>query len=248
MPPRIIVGVDFSPEAELAARQAMEIARHIGAQVFLIRCTDPVELPEVREDGTSAQRETSRIYRAGLARHLAADREQLASLHERLSGQGPTVSQMLSEGFPDEALCRAAEELAGDLVVVGTHGRTGFQWFALGSVAERVVRLCPIDVLVARRDGAGRGGYRRILVATDFSPAADRALDRALELAAGGAKVDVVHYLGIRLPAEYYASSLVASSVPLPDPLELELTAAVRERGANSSTRVGGPASSSGSM
>ena len=48
---------------------------------------------------------------------------------------------MLIEGLPDQGLRRAAEELSADLVVVGTHGRTGLRWFFLGSVAQHVVRL-----------------------------------------------------------------------------------------------------------
>jgi nucleotide-binding universal stress UspA family protein len=230
LPSKIIVGVDFSPESELAARQAVDIARHVGAEVVLIYGGETVEMPVLGPGVNPAAAEAfQQTYGAGLARALAERREQLSSLRERLSGQGAIVSQMVSEGFPDAAICRAAEELGGDLVVVGTHGRTGLRWFFLGSVAEHVVRASPSDVLVARREGAGRGGYRRILVGTDFTPAAERALDRALDLAAPGALVDVVHFFNVVLPPPLYAT---VTSVLVPDDLEQALAASARERGA----------------
>jgi nucleotide-binding universal stress UspA family protein len=230
LPSKIIVGVDFSPESELAARQALDIARHVGAEVVLIYCGETVEMPVLSGRVSPAAAEAfEQTYRAGLTRALAERREQLSSLRERLSGQGAVVSQMVSEGFPDAALCRAAEELGGDLTVVGTHGRTGLRWFFLGSVAEHVVRSSATDVLVARREGAGRGGYHRILVGTDFTPAAERALDRALDLAAPGALVDVVHFYNLVLPPPLYAT---VTSALMPDNLEQAIAATARERGA----------------
>jgi nucleotide-binding universal stress UspA family protein len=227
---KIIVGIDFSTESELAARQAVEVARHVGAEVILIHCGETVELPVLDARTTASAREAfEETYRAGLARALAARREELSSLRERLSGQGPTISQVMMEGFPDAALCLAADELGSELSVVGTHGRTGLRWFFLGSVAEHVVRASSADVLVARREGAGPGGYHRILVATDFTPASDRALDRALDLAAADAHVDVVHFFNVVLPSSLYAS--VPTVLAPPDHLTEEIAAAVRERG-----------------
>ena len=229
LPSKIIVGVDFSPESELAARQAVDVARHVGAEVVLIHCGETVEMPVLGLRTPAAAEAFEETYRSGLARALAARREDLSSLRERLSGQGPIISQMMIEGFPDAALCQVADELGGELVVVGTHGRTGLRWFFLGSVAEHVVRSSATDVLVARGEGAGRGGYHRILVGTDFTPVAERTLDRALDLAAPGAHVDVVHFFTMVLPPPLYAS--VPAMLAPPDHLEQEIAAAARERG-----------------
>ena len=228
--PRVLVGVDFSPESDLASRQAVEIARHIGGDVVLAHCGETVELPQLGDKATAAGRKAFEAYRAELAAALTARREQLATLRERLSGQGAIVSQTMCEGFPDTALCRAGDELEADLLVVGTHGRTGLRWFLLGSIAEQVVRQSTVDVLVARREGTGRGGYERILVATDFSSTAERALDRALEVAATGAQVDVVHFFGLRLASQFVSGVAMAPPGP-PDQLELEIAASARERG-----------------
>ncbi len=56
----------------------------------------------------------------------------------------------VSTGVPDIDIVRAARELEVDLIVIATHGRTGFEHFVLGSVAERVIREAPCPVLVTR--------------------------------------------------------------------------------------------------
>lgn len=195
---KIAVGIDFSPESTLAARQAVAIARHLGAEVVLVHAQLFVELPQVGPEPEAQVRAAVDGYRSMLFRELEESRTRLGELRASLAGQGAEVSQVLVEGATDEALCSAARELGADLFVVGTHGRTGLRWFFLGSVAQRVVRNSTVDVLVARRDGAGAGGFKNVMVATDFSPPARRALDRALELVAPGGRVDVVHCLPFR--------------------------------------------------
>lgn len=190
---KIAVAVDFSPESTLAARQALAIARHAGAEVVLVHAQLFVELPHVGPEPEAQVRAAVDSYRSLLARELEESRRQLGELRSALAGQGAEIAQALVEGTTDEALCAAARDLAADLLVIGTHGRTGLRWFFLGSVAQRVVRHSTVDVLVARRDGAGAGGFKSVLVATDFSPASVRALDRALELVAPGGSIDVLH-------------------------------------------------------
>ena len=198
---------------------------------MLTHCGDTVELPALPDGAGSGGRQVFEVYRSTLADILVTHREQLSSLRERLAGQGPRVSQVLREGFPDSALCDAGADSGADLVVVGTHGRTGLRWFLLGSVAAGVVRRCETDVLVARREGAGRGGFHRILVATDFSPGAERALDRALDLAAEGAQVEVIHCCGVRWPALVYSGAPLAAIPRPPDPVAREIEAAAVARG-----------------
>src|SRR3569623_3627512 len=83
-----------------------------------------------------------------------------------------------------------------DLIVMGTHGRTGLSRVLLGSVAERVVRQAPCSELIAREHGAPRP-YRHLHVQVNFSEASRRALDEAGELAArSGATVPLLHVRG----------------------------------------------------
>lgn len=195
-PLHVAVAVDFSPEADRAVRLGFELARASGGELILLHAIErPDDLPIV-----SLRPELSRAIETRRSRAASAaerDRTRLAELCDQLSAQGgATVLHSVLDGRPDLVVPRAARELGADLLLVGTHGRTGLRWFFLGSVAERMIRSSEIDVLVARGDGPAPGGFRRILVATDFSPQADRALDRAMTLAAGDAVIDVVHFTG----------------------------------------------------
>jgi nucleotide-binding universal stress UspA family protein len=187
---KIVVGVDFSEESEIAVHQALGVARHLGGELVLVHVRATVELPAV---SPGAKQGLEEHWRDAAAGELAAAREQLGRLRERLLGQGVDVSQLLVEDHPDDGVCAAASELAARVTVVGTHGRTGLHWLQMGSVAQKVVPQSETDVLVARR--ARRDGYHRILVATDFSASAERALDGAIALAAPGGVIDLVHYL-----------------------------------------------------
>jgi nucleotide-binding universal stress UspA family protein len=235
---KILVGIDFSAESELAARQALEVARHVGGELILLHAGDTIERPQLGRNASKATRDALDVYWAGLSEALRCHREKLSDVRERLDGQGAAVSQVLSEGFPAEAIGKVAQEMKADLVLVGTHGRTGLRWFVLGSVAEAVVRTCPVDVLVARRQDIRPGGFRRILVGTDFSPASRRALDRAVELAARGGQIDVVHFYGLHWPEGFYGG---APFSPPPVSLEKEIARAARDRGEEFIASAGGP-------
>ncbi len=168
---KIAVGIDLSAESELAALQAMSLARRDGASLVLIH--------------------------AGPTH--ADDRARVQALHQRLVGQGVEVSSLLVGGTPEEALPGAAHDLGCDLIAVGTHGRMGIARLFGGSVAEATVRRAASSVLVARGDTtAAEGGFHRIVIGVDFSPLSEVAIARALVLAAHGAEVRLVHAWTIR--------------------------------------------------
>lgn len=182
---RIVVGVDFSRESELAVEHALSIARHLDAAIVLVHAKVIIERSDVPP-------RLSDSYATIAELHQTHVREQLAEIRERHGGQGVDISHVLIDGYADSALEEAAAEMGAGLIAVGTHGRTGVKRFFLGSVAEKVVRVASRDVLVAR-PGHSAGGYQRILVPTDFSPLAELALQRATELAAAGATIDLFH-------------------------------------------------------
>jgi nucleotide-binding universal stress UspA family protein len=186
---KIVVGTDFSPEANRALQQAMEIARHTGAELTLLHVGAVLDMVQ---DVPRLAAPAMRDYERALKAQLGDLRRQLEELRQRVSGQGVTVSHMITDGFADTGLCAAVDELGADLLVTGTHGHTGVRRFLMGSVAARVVRLCNAPVLVARGE-APRGGYRRILVPTDFSEAADAALETALQVASPQAEIVLLH-------------------------------------------------------
>ncbi|HKE14588.1 MAG TPA: universal stress protein [Kofleriaceae bacterium] len=189
---RILVGVDFSPESEKAVMHAAQLARQKGARLILAHV---VALPaDVVEDSSYDP-----IFRAQVASaelgvmHRSQAGDLLQEIASRCEALGVQSESLLVDDNASDGLARIAEDMAADLLVVGTHGRTGLKRFLLGSVAERAVRLAEVHSLVARGDLADGRGYQRILVASDFSPASRSALAMALAIAPAGAAVEVVH-------------------------------------------------------
>jgi nucleotide-binding universal stress UspA family protein len=223
--PKIAVGIDFSKESDAAATEALRLARHVGGELVLVHASTPIDLPGLQSAALSAGERALEALRGFLSQTLARDRLRLIELRERMNGDVHVVHALI-EGHPDSGLCTAARETGSSLLVVGTHGYTGLNWFLLGSVAQRVIRMADVDVLVARNRRSSSDGYRRILVATDFSPSSGRALDRALELAAPGAQIDVVHFYHQAPHAELYEAVRDAVGADLNETLMGELTAA----------------------
>jgi len=187
----ILVGVDFSQPSRVALEHALDIARHTDARLVLVYVGVTPQRPDSVPDGILPMlTEYERILKG----YLAEDRRRLAELCARSADEGVDVSAMIVDDLPDRGICKAAAECDADLVIVGTHGRTGVKRLLLGSVAERVVRLSGHDVLVARPGARPTaGGYREILVATDFSAMAEAGLRAAIALAAPGARIDILH-------------------------------------------------------
>jgi nucleotide-binding universal stress UspA family protein len=101
---------------------------------------------------------------------------------------GVAVEAQVVEGRPVAEILRVAKEGATGLIVLGTHGRTGFDRLLLGSVTERVLRQasCPVLTVTARAVPAyreGRPPFERIVCPIDFSAPSTRALEHALSLA-----------------------------------------------------------------
>jgi nucleotide-binding universal stress UspA family protein len=232
---RIVVAVDFSAESQSAVEQAMNVARKNGAELVLLHVCG---VPDKPNDVPDAMRATLNVYEEMLREQLSEVRRQLDELGAQLSGQGVEISHVVREGFPDSAIVETARELHADLIVTGSHGRTGFARFLMGSVAERVVRLSEVPVLVARAAAgeSAAGGYHRIAVAVDFSDITDEVISAALAVAARGAQVDVLHAWEMS-PLSYQAMVPVKAAQDLVQPLKDSLRGAATERGAELITR-----------
>lgn len=135
---KVLVGTDFSDGASRALERAVDVARRYGATLHLVHVW---ELPHVA---------TSLVIDPGFEWHTPVEqaaRAQLDALVERLRASRVEVSSTLLGGVAWEQIVEAIAPAGADLVVVGTHGRSGIRRALLGSVAERVVRLSPVPVL-----------------------------------------------------------------------------------------------------
>lgn len=135
---RILVPVDFSPTSEVAVGAAIELARTFGARLTLLHVWS---IPSMG-------------YAEALAWPLegmeAAARAALDDVLARVVKSVPTTDTQLRFGVDWERIIEAIGDDKSDLVVMGTHGRTGLSRMFLGSVAEKVVRMSPVPVLTIR--------------------------------------------------------------------------------------------------
>ncbi len=144
----ILCPIDFSNSCERVLDVAAHVARSEGARLTLLHVTDvPGALSDkvivAHEGGDHAVR-TSAYVRESALREL----ERCAA---PLRARGVEVETAFAAGSVVQAILRASSERAADLIVMGTHGRTGLSHMLLGSVAERVLRLSPVPVLTVRQ-------------------------------------------------------------------------------------------------
>jgi nucleotide-binding universal stress UspA family protein len=140
----ILVGTDFSSASRPAFRRAVDLAASNGAELWIAHV---LALPAVLGmEGYVLPRTYDEI--ALVIRQDAQKRlQRLLSLAQRA---GVRARSLVLNGVPHEALNRSAHRHRADLMVLGTHGRTGLARIFVGSVASRVVATAPCPVLTVR--------------------------------------------------------------------------------------------------
>ncbi len=142
---RVLAATDFSPCSHEALEYAGELAGRFSAELHLVHVAeDPHAL--LPHSGATIPVEA-------LAKAKEQTDEALTRAAELLEQAGRHVERSVVRGNPFLEIIRYAREHDIDLIVIGTHGRTGLQQALMGSVAERVVRKAPCPVLVVRASG-----------------------------------------------------------------------------------------------
>jgi nucleotide-binding universal stress UspA family protein len=190
---RILCPVDFSDFSRHALDQALAIAKWCGASVTVLHVVPPELEPDpLLPMGRAAPAPLT-------ATHFNQLRAQVTRFARAEGGDQVPVTVEVTEGNIVAETLRFATEPPADLLVLGTHGRSGFDRLLLGSVTERLLRKAPCPVLTVPRRmpdvvPVGPVLYRRILCAVDFSPSSAKALDYAIALeAASDARVSALH-------------------------------------------------------
>jgi nucleotide-binding universal stress UspA family protein len=141
---KILVPCDFSTYAEHALTWAVRLAQVENAKIILVNAV-PI-LPNLSFTEVPVLVDIPKIEH----QLIASSEEQLRKfVAGHNTGNVPIESRAML-GDPFAVICHVAEEEQADLIVLGSHGRTGLSHVFLGSVAERVVRHAPCPVLVAR--------------------------------------------------------------------------------------------------
>ena len=139
MPQTILCPVDFSKGSEQAVSKAEELARALRAEVEIFLA---YQLPVFALPDSSVT--VSPTFVADLTERA---QEALDAHKNRVAAHDIPVTTRIVEGNPADAICDRATELGATLIVMCTHGRSGFRRFLLGSTAERVVRMATVPVL-----------------------------------------------------------------------------------------------------
>ena len=149
-PKKILVATDFSSNAQLAADHAAAVAKSFGAELTLLHIV-PLGTYVDFANHMESQAVNQTDFRKAVQAKIQGDSTKEV---DRLRALGITVHFATTDGQPASEISRYAKENAFDLVVVGTHGRTGLARVLLGSVAEGVIRECAMPVLTIRTSPA----------------------------------------------------------------------------------------------
>jgi nucleotide-binding universal stress UspA family protein len=143
IPKKILVPTDYSDTAEHGTRYAFELAQALGAKVSLLHVYAIPVPPEAGGMASDFVRETQQ-----------EAEKQLQYAAAKYQGSGLLAGTQLVSGDASEAILSTAREIGADLIIIGTHGRSGVRRMLLGSVAETVLRRAPCPVLAIRDPSA----------------------------------------------------------------------------------------------
>ncbi|MBX5440760.1 MAG: universal stress protein [Solirubrobacteraceae bacterium] len=141
----IVVGTDGSETASEAVRQAVELARDIGAKIRLVSAYEPVPASRLRVEKQQVPQDVQ--WMVNPREDVDATLEDAA---EMVRTAGVEVETYARQGDPADAILDVAEETEADLIVVGNKGMTGAKRFLLGSVPNKVSHHAPCSVLIIR--------------------------------------------------------------------------------------------------
>ena len=141
---RICCPIDFSDASRAAMEVAADLARRFGAELVLLHAY-PIPGYTFPDGSVVASPRMMQDLADQAQKHL----EEWRADAEKLAG-GPRVTAEKAVGEPAAEILEVARERGADLIVMGTHGRTGLEHALMGSIAERVVRRAHCPVLTER--------------------------------------------------------------------------------------------------
>jgi nucleotide-binding universal stress UspA family protein len=203
----VLVPVDFSKMSTHAIETAKRLAGRLGAGVHLAHIHHWQYPTEFLGPVLSAGRPVS--FEEHQQKTLGEELKTLA----RKAGLADGATHLVEGPSAFHEICRLAKEIPADLIVMPTHGHTGFKHVFLGSTAERVVQHAPCPVLITRsKPGAKVESPQlagQILVPVDFSKCSLAGLDYAIDFAARSGATRVILFHAV-YPGYIYASDGLA--------------------------------------
>ncbi len=144
---RILVPVDYSDGSRAALEYAMGLAEMCGAGIDVLHV---MEIPPQVGRDVQVRLESGEVRRLSEMMEAQA-RDEADAFLKRFRDRGTVqVGMRLEEGTPHKRIVEVAAKDGYDLIVMNTHGLSGFQRFVIGSVAEKVMRNAPCPILIVR--------------------------------------------------------------------------------------------------
>ena len=146
---RILIAVDDSRYADHAAEFGFEMARLCNAEVGLVNIIEPIVMPSAGSDSiTGITTEVSMMDEPEMIRvQKEAAENTIKRIHAQYAEQ-LKITNFTEYGVTADGILKCSAEFAADMIVIGTHSRTGIDRLFMGSIAENVVRHSKIPVLV----------------------------------------------------------------------------------------------------
>jgi nucleotide-binding universal stress UspA family protein len=141
----IVVGTDGSDTATQAVREAVDLARSLGAKLELVSAYEPVPAQRLAEERRQAPEDLQ--WAINPREDVDSTLDAAAALAREA---GVQVDLYARQGDPADAILDVAEERGADLIIVGNKGMTGAKRFLLGSVPNKVSHHAPCSVLIIR--------------------------------------------------------------------------------------------------
>jgi nucleotide-binding universal stress UspA family protein len=141
----IVVGTDGSDTAAQAVRQAVDLAKSVGAGLELVSAYEPVPAQRLSEERRQAPEDIQ--WAINPREDVETTLEGAASVAREA---GVPVNVYARQGDPADAIVDVAEEREADLIIVGNKGMTGARRFLLGSVPNKISHHAPCSVLIVR--------------------------------------------------------------------------------------------------
>lgn len=179
MPPfeKILCPVDFFPTSLRAFDYAVKLAANYGARVHALHVVPPL-IPSAYGNPISVGDLTVEMEKES--------RRMLSKLRAKADKEGVQATAEVVIGHIDHEILRSVEKQNSGLVVMGAHGRRGFERWVMGSVTERMLRRCPVPLMVVGHASERRSvppKIKQILLTTDFSDGTDAAMGYAFSIA-----------------------------------------------------------------
>jgi nucleotide-binding universal stress UspA family protein len=196
----ILCPIDFSEFSERAYHHALSLAEHYQAKVVVQHVVELWRHPSASFAASGG------LYEEFCQALRESGEEQLRQFAKNHTHDEIKPELVVHEGTAPDSILSFAQAQKADLIVMGTHGRRGFDHLMLGSVTDRVMRRAPCPVLVVRKPphdsmAAGKEWHyvhrlNRILFCADFSKNSERALKYAISATAEyDAELTLLHVL-----------------------------------------------------